>query len=89
MRELKENMGRFVSLLKKGEKITLNYHGHPLAVVSSLKGGAYKSSKEKKLLETLEIKGMISGGSGQLKRWVSPLKIGGKNISDFVVDLRE
>ncbi len=90
MRELKENMGRFVLLIKKGEKITLHYRGKPLALVSSLHNTSHSSlKKEEKLLAALEERGLITGGKGQLKLLAKPLKVRGKTISDLVIDSRE
>lgn len=89
MRELKEHMGLFVSLIKKGEKIILNYRGRPLAMVSKLPYPHRTSSREENLLTKLEEKGLITGGKGRLKPGANPLKIGGKSLSNFVIDSRE
>ena len=89
MRELKENMGRFVFLIKKGEKITLNYRGKPFALVSCLQSLRPPLSKEEKFLAVLEQKGLITKGKKGPYRRIKPIKIGGKKMSDLVIESRE
>ncbi len=89
MRELKENMGRFVSLIKKNETITLHYRGKPLATVHPIHAKETSSSAEQKLIADLERQGLISGGSGKGFKKIRPIKVKGKSISDIVIEDRE
>lgn len=89
MRELKENMGLFVSLIKKGGKITLNYRGKPLALVSSLEKQKSPLGREEIIIASLEKTGLLQGGTGYLKKKSEPLKVDGETISDLVIQLRE
>lgn len=89
MRDLKEHMGRFVFLLKRGKPVMLKYRGRPLAVVRSLAGRKTGLTKEEKHIAMLERKGLVSGGNGHVRGTVRPIKIGGKSISDLVIESRE
>jgi len=89
MRDLKEHMGRFVALVKKGEPVTLRYRGKPFALVQVIERLKSVRSKEENHLLALEKKGLVSGGNGRVKKRFKPLRVGGKNISDIVIESRE
>lgn len=89
MRELKENMGRFVATLRKKGALTLSYRGKPLAVVTMIDPSHPTPSNETKLLAKLQKEGLISGGSGQLSERTQPMLLGGRSISDIVLESRE
>lgn len=89
MRELKENMGRFVTLLKKNQSVTLNYRGKPLAIVQALATKGTVSAKVRNLVAKLEKKGILSRGTGKVTGDFKPLDLGGKSISDYVIESRE
>lgn len=89
MRDLKEHMGQFVALLKKGKPVMLQYRGKPFAVVQGIGASKGVGSREENLLAALEKNGLVSGGSGHIRGKFKPLCMGGKNIGDIVIESRE
>lgn len=90
MRELKENFGYFVSLLKKGEPVTLNYRGKALGLVKSLiKKSKREAYPEQKLIQQLEKRGLVGGGSGRVRQGWKAIRVKGRPASDLVIESRE
>lgn len=89
IRELKENLGYFVSLLKKGEAVTLKYRGKALAVVNSLVNRSTENADEQALIRQLEKENVINLSSGKVNAGVRPVKTRGRSIADIVIEARE
>lgn len=88
MRELKENIGYFVNLLKKNQSVTLNYRGQPFAIVQAI--GRKKLPKDiGDTLQKLERMALLTGGDGKLSTRFQPIPVGGKPISDYILESRE
>lgn len=87
MRELKENMGYFVALIKKGEPVLLKYRGQSLAIVKSTKPN--KKSRGDRALTKLKAQGLIVGRSGKPLAKFVPVKTKGKPVSEMIIEDRE
>jgi prevent-host-death family protein len=86
IKELKNNLSRYLSQVKKGEDILVTERGRAIARIIK------EDSKDLHLREVLSpliVKGLIKLPSQKLDREIStPIKLPGKPVSDIVIEDR-
>ncbi len=86
IKELKNNLSRYLSQVKKGEDILVTERGKAIARIIK------EDSKDLHLREVLSpliVKGLIKLPSQKLDREISPpVKLPGKPVSDIVIEDR-
>ena len=86
IKDVKNNLSRFLTRVKEGEEILITDRGKPVARIIKEKQGS-KSVRE--ALGDLAFKGMIVLPTrGILKKSFSPLKTKGKPASEMVIEDR-
>ena len=86
IKELKNNLSRYLSQVKKGEDILVTERGKAIARIIK------EDSKDlhlREVLSPLMVKGLIKLPSQKLDREISPpVKLPGKPVSDIVIEDR-
>ena len=86
IKELKNNLSRYLSQVKKGEDILVTERGKAIARIIK------EDSKDLHLREALSplvVKGLVKLPSQKLDREIStPIKLPGKPVSDIVIEDR-
>jgi len=89
-RELKNRLGRYLGLVRKGETIIVTDRGVPFAHVAPLISGEGKSNGMDILLKRLEAEGHLRLAKGPFKRRpFKPIVTNGKPASQIVIEDRE
>ena len=89
IRELKNRLTYYLSLVKKGENVVVTDRGNPIAIVHSLDQKEVSASPEEKLA-SLAMKGMIKLPSKKRKfdMVTEAVPIKGKDLSMIVIEER-
>ncbi len=89
VRDLKDHLTHYLSLIKKGENVVVTDRGNPIAILHSLDQTEITASPEEKLA-TLAKRGMVRLPSGQKKfdLGTKAVPIQGKSLSEIVIEER-
>lgn len=83
VRELKNGLSRYLDLVKNGEQITVTQRGKEIAVISPVSDDAVR---DRIMRMVREGKASWSGRKPDLSK--PPLRIGGKPLSEIVIEDR-
>ena len=83
IRELKENLGRYMSAVRTGEKITITDRNKEIAVLIPLG----KNSREEKIYQLIQ-RGIVSWNGGKPKGMSKRIVSRGGSASDAVIEDR-
>lgn len=84
LQELKNNLSRYLASVRNGEVVVVTEHGRPIARIEPVNG-----STGRKPLEELAAKGLIRLPTRPRDTDVpAPLKVGGKPLSEMVIEDR-
>lgn len=89
VRELKDHLTRYLTLIKMGENVVVTDRGNPIAIMHALDKTETTASPEQKLA-SLANRGMIRLGSGKKKLDLSTkaVTVKGKPLSEIVIEDR-
>lgn len=83
--DLKENLSRYLSLVRHGEEVVVMEQGHPIARLV----GEAEESAGRKGLDELAAKGLLRPAKKGRRRDIPlPPKVGGKPLSEMVIEDR-
>ncbi len=86
VKELKNNLSRYLSQVKKGEDILITERGKAIARIIR---DDSKDLQLREVLSPLIVKGLVKLPSQKLDREISPpVKLPGKPVSDIVIEDR-
>jgi prevent-host-death family protein len=87
-RELKNRLGRYLKLVRKGETLIVTDRGKPVAriVPTDANGGEDRSVDE--VLKQMEAEGHLRLGTRPFKRF-KPVRLKGKPLSKIIVEDRD
>jgi prevent-host-death family protein len=89
-RELKNRLGRYLGLVRRGETIIVTERGKPLERLGPLTSEAGKADGLDALLKLLEAEGNMRLAKGSVKRRAfTPIVTRGKSASEMVIEDRE
>jgi prevent-host-death family protein len=86
-RELKNRLGRYLGMVRKGEAILVTDRGKPVARILPLSPSQEETSVDKILLQ-LEAEGHLRLGTGVFKPF-KPVRVKGKPLSKMILEDRE
>lgn len=89
VRELKDHLTHYLSMIKRGENVIVTDRGNPIAILHSLDNTAVTASPEEKLA-SLAKKGMIRLPTGRKKvdLETKAVTVKGKPLSELVIEER-
>lgn len=89
VRELKDHLTHYLSLIKKGENVVVTDRGNPIAILHSLDKTEVTASPEEKLA-SLAKRGLIRLPSGRKKIDLTTraVTVKGKPLSEIVIEKR-
>jgi len=87
-RELKNRLGRYLGMVRKGEAILVTERGKPVARILPLDPPQEEESGVEKILRQLEAEGNLRRGSGRFKPF-KPVRVKGKPLSRMILEDRE
>lgn len=89
VRELKDHLTHYLSMIKKGENVVVTDRGNPIAILHSLDKTEVTASPEEKLA-SLAKRGIIRLPSGKKKLDLTTkaVSVKGKPLSEIVVEER-
>ena len=86
IKELKNNLSRYLSQVKKGEDILVTERGKPIARIIR---DAPKDISLREALSPLVVKGLVKLPSQKIDREIAPpVKLRGKPVSEMVIEDR-
>lgn len=84
VRDLKDNLSRYLAIVRKGGEVVVTEHGHPIARVVPINGKA----RQERLAELIAA-GDVSRAQRRARSVPSPVKLpNGKIITDLVKEQR-
>lgn len=83
IRELKENLGRYMKMVRTGEKITITDRKKEIAIIMPLE----KKDKEEKIYQLIQ-RGIVSWHGGKPKGLPVRIVPKGKSVSSAVIEDR-
>jgi prevent-host-death family protein len=86
-RELKNRLGRYLALVRKGETIIVTDRGKTVAHIVPPNPGRSGSEDLEQILKQLEAEGHLRLGTRPFKP-VKPIKVKGKPISQIIIEDR-
>lgn len=89
VRELKDHLTQYLSMIKRGENVIVTDRGNPIAIIHSLEHTEVTATSEEKLA-SLSKRGMIKLPSGRKKLDLKTkaVNIKGKPLSEIVFEDR-
>jgi prevent-host-death family protein len=87
-RELKNRLGRYLGMVRKGEAILVTDRGKPVARILPLSPSQEEGPSVDKILKQLEAEGHLRLGTG-LFRPFKPVRVKGKPLSRMILEDRE
>jgi len=85
-RELKNRLGRYLGLVRKGETVIVTDRGKPVARILPPEPEQDKSISE--ILKQLEAEGHLRLGTRPFKR-IKPIRVKGKPLSQIILEDRD
>ena len=86
IRELKNNLSRYLARVKRGQEVVVTERGKPIA---RLVKEPPEKSAARKGLDELVAKGLLRPARKRRRRNIpSPLKVGGKPVSEMIIEDR-
>lgn len=86
-RELKNRLGRYLRLVRKGEALVITDRGRPFARVVPFDPSQEEESTLEQILARLEGEGNLRRGSGKFKPF-KPVRTKGKPLSKMILEDR-
>ena len=83
LRELKNRLGHYMRKVRNGDTLEVTDRGRPIAYVVPSREEALR-----KQLEPLIKKGLVSWGGGKPVGLARPVRVGGKPLSEIIVEER-
>jgi prevent-host-death family protein len=87
-RELKNRLGRYLGLVRKGEALLLTDRGRPFARIVPLNSSQEGAPSLEEVLKQLEAEGNLRLGSGKFKPF-KPVRVKGKPLSKMILEDRD
>jgi prevent-host-death family protein len=87
-RELKNRLGRYLGLVRKGETIVVTDHGKTVAHIVPPNPEQEDTNGLEEILKRLEAEGHLSLGTRPFKRF-KPIQIKGKPVSQIILEDRD
>jgi prevent-host-death family protein len=87
-RELKNRLGRYLGLVRKGETIIVTDRGKPVARLLPPEPEQAKAKSISDVLKQLEAEGHLRLGTKPFKR-IKPIRVKGKPMSQMILEDRD
>jgi antitoxin (DNA-binding transcriptional repressor) of toxin-antitoxin stability system len=90
--ELRNGLSRYLSRVKAGETVTIYDRDTPIAEIVPLRPKARSKKSDEERLDSLERRGIIRRGKGDVREWIKnhpPIKIPGRSFVQDIIDERE
>jgi prevent-host-death family protein len=87
-RELKNRLGRYLGLVRKGEALVLTDRGRPFARIVPLDPSQEEKPSLEQILAKLEAEGNLRRGSGKFRPF-KPVRVKGKPLSKTILEDRD
>lgn len=89
VRELKDHLTQYLSMIKKGENVVVTDRGNPIAILHSLDKTEITASPEEKLA-SLAKRGVVRlpSGNKKLDLTTKAVSVKGKPLSEIVIEER-
>jgi prevent-host-death family protein len=87
-RELKNRLGRYLGLVKKGETIVVTDRGKPVARILPTGSEQEEAGGLEKVLQRQEDEGHLRRGTQPFKRF-RPIRVKGKPLSEMILEERD
>lgn len=89
VRELKDHLTQYLSMIKKGENVVVTDRGNPIAILHSLDKTEVTASPEEKLA-SLAKRGVVRlpSGNKKLDLTTKAVNVKGKPLSEIVIEER-
>ncbi len=87
-RELKNRLGRYLGLVRKGETIIVTDRGRPVAHIVPPRAEQGNADSSMEILKQLEAQGHLRLGTRPFKRF-KPIQVKGKPVSQMILEDRD